>query len=138
MGQYKYDEIDGYDYISDNGIEYELVEGMALMGKSTSDLIIMIFPDKDAVFNGFECVDMVFGATFMDKESYRKDVLETLDKCAKKFEQKHPEIVEYYGNTSMVKEIRKTVDAYLTINRDVLEEYQIKNLEKQLKFLDEC
>lgn len=138
MGQYKYSEIDGYDYISDNGVEYELVEGMSLMGKSTSDIIIMIFPDKDAVFNGLECVDMVCGATFMDEESYRKDVLETLDKYAEKFEQKHPEVVEYYGNTHMVKEIRKTVDAYLTINRDVLEEYQIKNLERQLKFLDEC
>lgn len=138
MGQYKYDEIDGYDFISDNGIEYELVEGMSLMGKSTSDLIIMIFPDKDAVFNGLECVDMVFGATFMAKESYRKDVLETLDKYAEKFEQKHPEIVEYYGEKNMMKEIRKTVDAYLTTNRDVLGEYQIKKLEKQLKFLDEC
>lgn len=138
MGQYKYSERDGYDYISDNGIEYELVEGISLMGESTSDLIIMIFPDEDAVFNGLECVDMVFGATFMDKESYRKDVLETLDKYAEKFEQEHPEIVEYYGTQSMMKEIRKTVDAYLTTNREVLSEHQIKKLEKQLKFLDEC
>lgn len=138
MGHYNYTERNGYEYVSENEIVYDLLEGKSLMGETTSDMIFMIFQDSDAVFNGVEYVGFVYGATLMNKTNYRDDALETLDRYAEEFEKEHPEIVEYYGTQSMMKEIRKTVDAYLTTNREVLSEHQIKKLEKQLKFLDEC
>lgn len=138
MGQYNYTERDGYEYVSENGIIYGLLEGKSLLGETTSDMIFMIFQDNDAVFNGMEYVGFVYGATLMKDITYRKEVLETFDRYANEYEKEHPEIVDYYGIQNMMKEIRKTVDAYLTTNRDVLGEYQIKKLEKQLKFLDEC
>jgi len=137
MGKYIYTEKDGYDYISDTGLVYELLEGKSVFGESTSDIMFMIFSDKDAVFNGIEYVGFVYGATFMNDESFRNEVLETLNRYANDYEKEHPEVVEYYSKCYMFKEIQKTVRKYLIENNEILNESEIEKIKKQIEFLDE-
>ena len=140
MGHYNYTERDGYEYVSDAGIVYDLCEGKSLLGETTSDIIFIILSDKDAVFTGIEYVGFMYGAMLMTDMKFKKEALRTFDKYANDYEQKHPEVVEYYGdnNMMMMKEIQKTVKSYLITNREVLDDYQIKKIEKQIKFLDAC
>lgn len=146
MGKLIYDERNGYDYISDNGVKYDLFEGKSLSGITTSDILYIHLSYDEELFETVarftsrsdELVGWFFGASFIGDEKYQDEYVEYVDDMVKDYEEKHPEIVEYYNpRKKMIKKIRETVDAYLITNRYVLEEKEIKDLEEQLRFLDE-
>ena len=61
-----------------------------------------------------------------------------MDSFAKKYEEKHPEVVEYYARRKvrMMYRIMKTVDSYLMTNKDVLIEKEIEDLKEQIDFIE--
>ena len=94
MGRLQYDERDGYSYISDNGIEYELLEGCGLKGKSTSDILfIMLKYDENRNFSIDEFVGWFCGATLVTENDYRDEYLDTIKEFVEKYEDRHPELI---------------------------------------------
>ena len=142
MGKLIYDEINGYDYISDNGVKYDLLEGKSFGGETTSDILYINLSYDEELFENISGIDILAGwfcgATYVAFHGHQGDSIEEIEEIVKDYEEKYPEIVEYYNpRKKMIKKIRETVDAYLITNRDVLEEKEIKDLEEQLRFLDE-
>ena len=109
MAYLDYTKTEGYKYISDTGIVYDLLEGKCLEGTATSDMIFMIMSDGDAVFNGIEYIGFVYGATLIEEKESRKEIMEMLTEYAKDYEQEHPEVVKYYGNTNVISMNREEI-----------------------------
>ena len=84
---------DGYVYISDLGIEYELLEGVSMGADKqyTSDIVFIML--MDANYNvDTNFVDYVYGATLWKDESnknYIEDCVETIRASVKKYEERN-------------------------------------------------
>lgn len=92
MGKLVYDKRNGYSYVSDNGIKYNLLEGMSYQGKSTSDILfIMLDYDNnlsDLVDANDFLVGWFYGAGDYVDENY-------ISRYVNLYEKKHHEIVNY-------------------------------------------
>lgn len=102
MGKMVFDERNGYSYISENGIKYDLLEGMSYQGKSTSDILfIMLAYETDFfetmdIYASNELVGWFMGASTYMPES--EEIVSLVDEIVRAYEKKHPEYVEYYKN----------------------------------------
>ena len=120
MGRLIYDKKEGYDFISDNGVRYNLLEGKSLGGKTTSD-IVYIHLDYDSVClenvtNIDEFVGWFYGATMVTDYRYREEFTEQIKTFTTKYEEKHPEIVEYYNPKKKYRvEIEKVITEYVDV-----------------------
>ena len=138
MSRLIHDEREGYQVISDNGVPYDLLEGKSLNGTMTSDIVFIMFNDRDyEKYSESHTQDDLFvgwfyGATFVCNAE--KDTMDILDRLTKEYEEKNPDVVE---QTRMIHRIMKTVEAYYETNREYLNEHQRYELEKQIEFLSE-
>ena len=120
MGKLIYDKREGYDFISDNGVRYNLLEGKSLGGKTTSD-IVYIHLDYDSDFlekvtNIDEFVGWFYGATMVADYRYREEFTEQIKTFTTKYEEKHPEIVEYYNPKKKYRvEIERVITEYVDV-----------------------
>ena len=104
MGRIVFDEGNGYGFISNNGVKYELLEGEAIGVNATSDIIFIMLdidglPDVIKLFDDdlYKVVDYWMGAfMFDDIEKYRDELTRAFDYCVNNFEKKNPKIIEYY------------------------------------------
>lgn len=84
---------DGYVFVSDLGIEYELLEGVSMGAEKqyTSDIVFIML--MDANYNvDTNFVDYVYGATLWKDESnknYIEDCVETIRASVKKYEERN-------------------------------------------------
>lgn len=114
MGKLKFDDRDGYSFISDNGVKYDLLEGISLKGETTSDIVFVMLAYNEELceylgnnrlsdeFLGYFC-----GAAFVGEND--KDSIHYIEKYVAEFEKKHPEIVEFYKPKK--KKYRITIEA---------------------------
>ena len=102
MGKLLYDEKNGYTYVSNNGVKYDLLEGMSFHGTLTSEIIfIMLHVDSDLYDNlnivnidvGQELVYWFYGAYAKQDDKW---FLDSIEDEISKYENKHPELVKYY------------------------------------------
>lgn len=141
-------ESDSLVFVSDNGVKYDLLEGIVPINeRKTSDIMfMMLYFDPEYIDNELDemvrdgFVAYFYGATFIASEKDKSGYIEMMDSFAKKYEDKHPEVVKYYQTkrVRMIRRILNTVGAYLRVNREVLEEKDIKDLEEQIEFLKIC
>ena len=78
---------DGYVFVSDLGIEYELLEGMSIGAEKryTSDIIFIML--IDANYNvDTNCVGYLYGATIIDKniDIYQESIRELVTEYEKR------------------------------------------------------
>lgn len=76
---------DGYVYVSDSGVEYDLLEGKSLGADTTSDIIFICFLDCD-FDNKDEVIGFLYGATFFeeDMKEYNNHIKKIVDKYERK------------------------------------------------------
>jgi hypothetical protein len=78
---------EGYTYVSENGIEYELLEGLSIGNghKYTSDIIFICLTDPDYDVNEM-VVGYLFGASFFEeaKPEYQESIKEMVTDFEKK------------------------------------------------------
>ena len=90
MGKLNYiNDKDGYEFISNKGIKYELLEGISYKGTSTSDrLFILLSFDEELIekVNHQDYVGYIFGAEFVER--YTDEYIEIIDKMVNKYEKK--------------------------------------------------
>lgn len=100
MGKLIFDDRNGYSFISDNGVEYDLLEGRSLRGKTTSDIVFVMLAYNEELFEYLgdrlsdEFLGYFFGAAFVREND--KDSIHYIEEYVAEFEKKHPEIVEFY------------------------------------------
>lgn len=135
MGKMIHDEREGYQYISDNGVEYFLFEGITLGGKATSDIVFMMADFNCEVFdsNDDAFVGWFFGASFTG-DDYNS--IDTLQSMADEYEKKNPKVVKYYKekenqkavNEFRVKVANKAYEIFKLMNEidDLSDEYAMK------------
>ena len=137
MGQLIHDERDGYRFISENGIDYDLLEGQSLNGETTSDILFIMLRDEQAYFGGDTLmVGWMYGATLVQEheDEYTKSIEEMVDS----YEEKNLEVVKFYGKKPMMERIRETVEAYYETNKEALMEYKARDIREQIEFLKSC
>lgn len=97
-----FDDRDGFTYISNNGIAYDLSEGFSLGGESTTDICFVTLSSVDYSGNSF--VGYMYGAAFL-KDALSKKItgledelteanMAPLHKMIANYEASHPEILE--------------------------------------------
>lgn len=104
MGKLVYDDRNGYDYISDNGVKYDLLEGKSLGGKTTSDIIYIHLGYNEGLFENIiykhneisEFVGWFYGASFVIDKEHQDEYIKYIDEMVKEYEEKYPEIVKYF------------------------------------------
>lgn len=100
MGKLIYDEREGYDFISDNGITYTLLEGKSLGGRTTSDILFIMLGYDEPLFDSFEGIEefvgWFYGATLLLDMKYRDEYKEYIEEAVKRYEDNHPEIVNFF------------------------------------------
>lgn len=76
---------DGYVYISDSGVEYDLLKGKSLGADTTSDIIFICFLSGDCDIKD-EVVGFLYGATFFEEdiEEYNNHIKKIVDKYERK------------------------------------------------------
>lgn len=79
---------DGDLFVSDNGVKYELLEGITMNGKFTSDIFYVMFTSYDCGFS--DCVGFSFGASFYKEPEW----VQWIDDKVNKWEQEHKDILE--------------------------------------------
>lgn len=138
MGRLIYDETNGYQFVSDNGVLYDLLEGKSLKGATTSDIVFVMFnyrdyddyaENPDDLFVGF-----FYGADFVKERVYDDENISFLDYLTEEYEKKNPNVIQKNG---MLNKIKETVKAYYETNEDVLDAYQKYDLKQQIKFLEQ-
>ena len=152
MSKILHDEKEGYSFVSDNNIIYDLLEGKSLGGLTTSDIVFIMlslanFDDEEydnGTYDEFtdtygeinKCVAWFYGAEFVNDEQF--DFLRECEHYVNDFEKKNPEMIRFIinkDNNGMMNKIKKTVEAYLATNEDVLSVKDRTDLEKQIDFL---
>lgn len=93
-----HDEREGYRVISNNNIQYDLLEGVSLAGKSTSDIVFIIAQlDREHLEGVDDFVDYVYGAsTIGESDTYDNDIWNCIRFDIEDYEYEHPEVVEHY------------------------------------------
>lgn len=91
MGRMNYvDEKNGYEFISDKGYKYDLLEGMCLQGKATSDIVFILlsFDEKLTEKVETEFVGYFYGATFIHTKEDRERMAKDIEWYVNKYEEK--------------------------------------------------
>ena len=99
MEKINYTEYDGYYFTSDEGIRYNLYEGVTMNGKNrkSSDIIFIVLDDYEEANS--EVLGMLYGAHMFEEDEYdRKDMEGDIDYIVKRYEATHQ---------GTIKEIRK-------------------------------
>ena len=89
MGKLKMTK-EGYIFVSESGIEYDLYEGLSIGApkRYTSDILFIVFDLYDAEK---ECVWFMYGATFLDDgDEYALDLI---NRAVNEWEQEHQDLV---------------------------------------------
>ena len=152
MGKILHDEKEGYSFVSDNNIIYDLLEGKTLGGLATSDIVFIMLSNANFDSEDFDGttyteftdtygeinknVAWFYGATLIDDKQF--DFLGECEYHVNDFEKKNYEMIKFIinkDNDGMMNKIKKTVEAYLTTNEDVLSVKDRIDLEKQIDFL---
>lgn len=147
MGKITYDPEDGFGFISDNGVEYELLEGESLGGNTTSDIIFIMVKDQfdengNNVFEvGHLFVEWLFGAELLTREGtkYHHQIISSLDGFTERHEKEHPYIVDYFkrkNKTGMIEDIINTIDKYYDTNKEVLSTVSLMKLDEQRAYMN--
>ena len=99
MGKLIYEDRNGYVFISNNGIKYDVLEGVSLDGSYTSDMAFIVLIDEEiwgnaelATIDRF--VGFFMGATFITDVRYAEEYINYIENLVNEYEEKHPEIVE--------------------------------------------
>ena len=121
MGKILYNERDGYTYISDNGIKYDLLEGISYKGTTTSDALFIMLsyePDlfKEIDVEPYQLVDWFYLADDCPSAEFISDYVN-------RYEKKHPEIVNWFKKK---KRITKLMPA------------ELKEMLKKLEDISQC
>lgn len=138
--------LNGYQYISKNGIVYDLLEGKCLGGKASSDLVFIMLSydnfgyadtkiysdacDKFGDVNRF--VGWFYGAGFANNPEYNFDGV--LSRYVNDYEEKYANMLSFIKK-QMIKRIYNTVGAYYEANKKVLDEATNEDLINQMNFL---
>ena len=80
---------DGYEFISDKGIKYDLLEGVSIRGNTSSDIVfIMLSFDEELTekVDNDEFVGYLYGAEFLSINNTEME--ELIDNRVKKYEKK--------------------------------------------------
>ena len=80
---------DGYEFISDKGIKYDLLEGVSIRGNTSSDIVfIMLSYDEELTekIDNDEFVGYMYGAEFLTSDN--KEMEEFIDNRVKEYEKK--------------------------------------------------
>lgn len=152
MGKILHDEKEGYSFVSDNNIIYDLLEGKSLGGSTTSDIVFIMLSnanfDDDEYDNGTydefadtygetnKYIAWFYGATYVNDKQF--NFLGECEHYVNDFEKENPEMIRFIidkDNDGMMNKIKKTVEAYLATNEDVLSVKDRIDLEKQIDFL---
>ena len=109
---------EGYNFVSDNGVEYDLLEGTTIVEnvkERTSDIVFVLLKEQfdengDAIFNTNDLlVTWRYGAFMItDSGRTRSEITKDFEERTKEYEEKHPEVVKFYmdkDRKSLIKEI---------------------------------
>lgn len=112
---------EGYNFISDNGVEYELLEGTTIaetVSERTSDIVFVLLKEQfdengDGIFKTDDLlVTWRYGAFMItDSDSTRSEMIKDFDEKTKKYEEKHPEVVKFYMNKNKKHIINEMLDS---------------------------
>lgn len=96
-------EVQGYRIKSDNGIYYELYEGMTIGAEKryTSDMIYIMLDDYDKYDKQLEEKDLervhfvgwTFGCSMLDDPNFKEEMKDILSSIIGDWEKKNPEII---------------------------------------------
>ena len=153
MGKILHDKKEGYSFVSDNNIIYDLLEGKSLGGSTTSDIVFVMLSNANFNYDEYDnevydeftdaygeinkCAAWFYGAGFVDNEHF--DFLGNCERYVNDFEKENSEMIRFIidkDNDGMINKIKKTVEAYLVTNEDVLQIKDKIDLEKQIDFLN--
>lgn len=100
-----------YEFVSDNGLHYELLEGTTIGAKQTysSDICFILFDDSELELEIRELdrlVGWIYGADFLDRPEFRDNFVESIEDFVGKYEAKHPELVRIYKKKKKIYAIR--------------------------------
>lgn len=152
MGKILHDKKEGYSFVSDNNIIYDLLEGKSLGGSTTSDIVFIMLSNANFNYDEYDngvydefadtygeinkCAAWFYGAGLVGNKHF--DFLGSCERYVNDFEMNNPEMIRFIidkYNDEMINKIKKTVEAYLTTNEDVLQIKDKVDLEKQIDFL---
>ena len=93
-----------WDYVSENGITYELLEGSTIGGNTTytSDICFILLDDSDAEYSEMlgdeRFVGFMYGATFLTDTNpdTRDEFTGYIKKIVDQYEKAHPDIIEKF------------------------------------------
>ena len=89
---------DCYEYVSENGIVYDLYEGVSI-GKPyaekryTSDLIFIVLMKYEDIVERARDVGYVFGAGLIEEDNFRKDLEDCIKYQVDEFENENSELI---------------------------------------------
>lgn len=89
MGKLNYiDEKQGYEFISDKGIKYDLLEGYSLHGKCTSDIVFIVIQYDEELNEKVNDIlaGYMYGATFVTECS---DSIKDIDYIVNRYEKEN-------------------------------------------------
>lgn len=119
--QLRYDEKEGYTFISESGLVYDLYEAVCLGGKATSDIIIiMLSVDFDAFEMDYMRHDLLVGFVYGASEFYTdhkinenevEDITYIIRGKVEEYEKNHSEMINDYRKT-MFSKLLNTLEKY--------------------------
>lgn len=160
MSKLLFDEREGYSFVSDSNIIYDLYEGFSLKGETTSDIVFIMLSysnfkegdDEDEIFYTDFCdlygepekyVGWFYGASLLEGEEnelYKNDMIDMCEKYIVDFERENKEMISFilnHNKNDMIDKIKQTVESYLLTNEDVLSVKDKVNLNMQINYLKE-
>lgn len=93
MGKLVYDERNGYSYESDNGIKYDLLEGMSYQGNSTSDILFIMLDYDNNLSYLVDANDFFVGWFYVAGDCVDEN---SISRYVNLYEKEHPKIVNYF------------------------------------------
>lgn len=138
MGKIIHDEQNGYEFISDRGIKYSLYEGKSIDGNVTSDMVFVMCDTEsdldDAIGNlDYIYVGWFFGASCMKDDGFRIDAQNIINNMVNKYEDTHPQVVNYFCPTLTEEEIKEMVSVKLLKN---ISDYPTQTVLRRVLYYD--
>lgn len=113
MGKIVYNDDKSYQYVSDNGVVYELYEGVTLDKERSSDIVFIMlsYVEELNVEPEDEYVGFIYGNDFLTSR-YKEDYIKCIDRIVDDYEINHPEVVSYYVKKNMPKNLKKMLSKF--------------------------
>lgn len=132
-------ERNGYEYESDRGIKYSLYEGKSIKGETSSDVVFVMLDsamELDEVLGDMDYmyVGWFFGAGVITDESFVNSAIDILDHITKEYEDKHPEVVEYFNPTPTEDEIKEMIS---TVFLKYITDYSVQTVLRRVLYWKE-